>query len=555
MPQVRLPWRHPEFRRILDGVPADGDALNEPRAASKARLRKLKQLAAAADESEREQYFVQMGHLADHLGMAHEAAEAFFARGAPQSAMMRLANATGSFASWSKKGSSPVTLALRTADFRALAPLAPALPELLVKMTPSETVLQDAVVAGLGSASLLAPGGVRKTSPAELVQILGLCLRSPALQLTPAAVEQCLMAIASKPELFPRLTEALETWRIMGSRAASDGKWMAPLGPHRWAAIILAAIRALASKLLTGKLTFGADANVLTSSYTLLGLIDAATDASSGSSSYRNQLTSLVIDAKLLSGKLAFGPDVYLLSIKEKYGTLTPDERLAPWFRRLLCAAIEEANRNVPAAPAPLPLEPAPLPPLKGYAIQVELGTQSSLGSVIACGCSPCKAAKDFLQSQTEIQKTFTGERCVHGGHLHTVLTAAAKRPKVPADANFRVTAISSKATRVNGKLHVVKDVPGAKSAAELQARASSDRARALQRAEQVRARDVAIASRAVELAKVAALQELEERLVQLLEERTRHTRPSAIRVSVLATRWRPWPRPDALRRRRGKRK
>jgi hypothetical protein len=45
----------------------------------------------------------------------------------------------------------------------------------------------------------------------------------------------------------------------------------------------------------------------------------------------------------------------------------------------------------------------------------------------------------------------------------------------------------------------------------------------ALQRAEQVRARDVAIASRAVELTKVAALQELEERLVQLLEERTRH--------------------------------
>ena len=35
VPQVRLPGRHPEFRRILDGVPADGDALNEPRAASK----------------------------------------------------------------------------------------------------------------------------------------------------------------------------------------------------------------------------------------------------------------------------------------------------------------------------------------------------------------------------------------------------------------------------------------------------------------------------------------------------------------------------------------
>ena len=74
----------------------------------------------------------------------------------------------------------------------------------------------------------------------------------------------------------------------------------------------------------------------------------------------REQLTDQLTSGDAFGGK--DGPRITL--VKPLHDALAPDERMAPWFRKLLACAIAEASKYVAPEPAPLRPEPPPLAPL-----------------------------------------------------------------------------------------------------------------------------------------------------------------------------------------------
>ena len=152
-------------------------------------------------------------------------------------------------------------------------------------------------------------------------------------------------------------------------------------------------------------------------SYQLLSKLDASAAPADGPS-YREQLTGIITAPQYSSsygGDRLRGKDGPLVTlVKPLHDALAPDERMAPWFRKLLACAIAEASKYVAPEPAPLPPEPpplaplAPLPPVVGWGINVSF----------TCKCMTCQPAIAFLNSASEQTKTFTGQNATHRGHL-----------------------------------------------------------------------------------------------------------------------------------------
>ena len=180
IPQVRLPFKHPRFLAILSGGMAStggedaamgggsGDAATsaataaaaaaaddddddplkeEPEEASEARLYKLEELGR----------YEEVLRLAEHTKLARWSASALLATGRSQEAMRTLLREPlhGAPPSWAKHepgAAGPMaaaqgrSLTLTTADFAPLAALAPAVRKLTVRITASETLMDDAIL-------------------------------------------------------------------------------------------------------------------------------------------------------------------------------------------------------------------------------------------------------------------------------------------------------------------------------------------------------------------------------------------------------------------------
>ena len=338
----------------------------------------------------------------------------------------------------------------------------------------------------------------------QLSSILGILVDNDA--------ERCLSTLSTRSPAFPSAVAAV---LAAGDRTRRN----AVLSKAAWPKALLAAAHANAIILQsdTSKRAW------LEVAFQVLGEFDAASGDSASQVSWRAQLAAAVLEVRAQStagvaaaSGLAYARHSVLVDLlKPLHASLEPTAQLAAWFRQLLAAGIEVATRDVKPEPALIP-PLAPLPPLKDHSIKITLPCG-------ARGCSQCQPVVAFLASPTETTRMFAGTGATHSGHITTTMQRAAMGAKEPADSSFAVQVLSGKSARVHGRMQITKRVPGASSPAQLAARASQERTRQADRAQKVRARDAAIQERNRQLATASELQQLDDRLAQLQEERTRH--------------------------------
>ena len=284
--------------------------------------------------------------------------------------------------------------------------------------------LQDAVLAALGSVPdpvprLVSGVGLRTDTlqTPQLVELMTFCLGWRELPFEQSTAEQCIRVIASKPAPFPSFAMAASA--LMSSASAAQTQLLSSLLPNA----LLTAARQF--PVATPGNVAQRTKQLLEVSYQLLSKFDTSGVDAVGSS-YREKLTS-IITTEAGGNRCYDGKDGPLVTlVKPLHDALAPDERMAPWFRKLLACAIAEASKYVAPEPAPLPPEPpplaplAPLPPVVGWGINVSF----------TCRCSMCQPAIAFLNSATEQTKAISGPNATHRGHLTQMMQAASKLPK-----------------------------------------------------------------------------------------------------------------------------
>ena len=179
--------------------------------------------------------------------------------------------------------------------------------------------------------------------------------------------------------------------------------------------------------------------DVLVALYPLLATFDAAVPAAAPiSPSYRSQL---VAAAGWWNALKELTPAV--LALKPK---LDIAGRKHPAFAALLQLALVAMRRAV----APLPA------PMKDWSIS---------GAIVGCSCTQgCSEARRILENPMAENGTIAGVHAIANSHLARQLTAAAAKP----NSGFKFQQVSSKATRVNGRLMIVKNAAGRTPVAQL---------------------------------------------------------------------------------------
>ena len=253
--------------------------------------------------------------------------------------------------------------------------------------------------------------------------------------------------------------------------------------------------------------------DLLESMFKLLAEFDCGSrpsDTSTGAT-YREQLTTALLRPELRATYV--NVDVLAPMLEPLYESLDVKARMTPWFRSLLTAATDEMTRHISPEPPKIPTyvpQPAVGNGGKDWSIKVPPGT---------CTCAICKDAITFLASPTVASKNYGGVNATYSGHLTTSMQAAAKKFGSAGGKSFAVHVMSSKAARVHGSMRIIKTVPGALTPEAIQSKQAEERRRKSSHDEKVRVRNVAVEKRNRELAKLAALEQLQAKLSELQAE------------------------------------